>query len=154
MSEEASVVTPPEEKPVPPEEVTEPPTAEQIQESLRPVQEIGMTLLAVSAFLIGAVGFFRLDLLPGTLLGSGVVGLNYIWTRRIVVNVFQGDNVKRRMSLLYFIKFGVSVAVLFTALVVFQLAPLGVLLGVSNIVLAVMIHTVLTALRPQRPLNS
>jgi hypothetical protein len=111
---------------------------------LKPVNDIWRILIAVSILLVVGTGVLRLDFLPATLLGVSIFGVNFYWTRRIVLKVFHRQNVKRRMLLIYCSKFGLSVAVLFTAIVYFQLPALGLLIGLSNIVLAVLIYSIMS----------
>jgi hypothetical protein len=64
-----------------------------------------------------------------------------------VTNVFSKENVKRRMLLVYVVKFGLSITVLFVAVVVLQISALGLLIGLSNIVIAVILYAIASVFR-------
>ena len=121
--------------------------------ALKPVETLWKLLLLVSVILVAGTALFRLDFLTATLLGCAIVGLNFYWTRRVVLGVFLKENAKRRMLLIYVIKFGISAVILFMAVVRFQLPALGLLLGLSNIVIAVIIYSILNVFRPQRAMQ-
>lgn len=129
---------------------SDPPSSVQVSpKAIAPVNEVGIILIIVSIFLIGGTAILKLDFLPATLIGTLIVGLNFYWTRHIVLKFFKGKHIKRRMLIFYFLKFGISVAVLFTALIYFQLSAIGMLIGVSNIALAVMIYSVVNVFRTE-----
>ncbi len=117
-------------------------------EHLIPLNMIWRILIIVSLVLIAGTALLRLDFLPATLLGSTVVGLNFYWTRRIVLKVFYKENIKWRMFLVYVFKFGLSAIVLYVALAYFQLSPIGLLIGLSNIVLTMLIYSVVSIFHP------
>ncbi|MBF0239292.1 MAG: ATP synthase subunit I [SAR324 cluster bacterium] len=119
----------------------------QHQQQLGHVNAIWNILVVVSLILVGLTAVFHLDFLPGTLLGCAIVGLNFYWTRRIVTNVFSKENVKRRMLLVYVVKFGLSITVLFVAVVLLQISALGLLIGLSNIVIAVILYAIASVFR-------
>jgi hypothetical protein len=55
-----------------------------------------------------------------------------------------------RMMVFYLLKFGISVAVLFLSLVQFGLDPLGILIGLSTVVEAIVLNTILQTLIPPK----
>ena len=120
-----------------------------LPERLAQINELWRILLVVSAVILVATSFFGLDILPATLLGTAIIGFNFYWTRHIVVKIFQAaTQVKQRMVFLYLIKFGISIGILFVALIQFQMSALGLLIGLSNIVIAVMLQALKQTLFP------
>lgn len=103
--------------------------------------QLGKTLGLVTGFLCLLVGVLKLDFLPATLLGSAIVGFNFLATRRMFRLITVGQSLKGKLSLLYCLKLGVSMAVLYAAISWYHMPPLGILIGVSNILIAVTIYT-------------
>ncbi len=113
--------------------------------SLRDVTQI---LIVVSVLIILGVALFRLDFLLAALLGSAVVGFNFFLTRQVLLRVLLFKDLKRRMLVLYLLKLGLSVFVLYVAIVILQLPGLGILIGLSNIVIAIFIFSIKRTLFP------
>ncbi|MGK5093137.1 ATP synthase subunit I [Deltaproteobacteria bacterium TL4] len=118
-------------------------------ENIEHLDTLWNLLVLSSVGLLVFTAFLRLDILPSTLLGTGVVGFNFYWTRRIAAKLFHvASNIKRRMLFIYFFKFGLSVVILFSAIVYFRMSALGLLLGLSNIVVAVFLYSIKSVLFP------
>jgi hypothetical protein len=80
-----------------------------------------------------------IDFSVGVALGCLLVGLNYLWTRSVVRRVIQGDSSKARVVLTYMVKFGLTVLILFLAILQFGVDPLAILVGVTSLFVAVMV---------------
>ena len=80
-----------------------------------------------------------IDFSVGVALGCSVVGLNYVWTRSVVRRVLQGDSSKARVVLTYMVKLGLTVLVLFLAILRLEVDPLAILVGVTSLFVAVMV---------------
>ncbi len=92
-------------------------------------------LAAVSLLLVGGSYFWRgIDFAVGVLLGSGIVGLNFWWTRRAVSKALRDDSPKAILWISFLSKFGVTVAILSLAILQLEIDPLGILVGVSSLV--------------------
>ncbi|MBF0280843.1 MAG: hypothetical protein HQM13_23830 [SAR324 cluster bacterium] len=117
-------------------------------ETLASLFEVTLILIIVSIVIALATALFRLDFLPAVLLGLAVVGLNFFLTRQILLRVLLFKDLKRRMFVLYLLKLGISAVVLYIAIVSFQLSGLGVLIGLSNIVIAIFIFSIKRTLFP------
>jgi hypothetical protein len=87
--------------------------------------------------------------LPAVLLGCGVIGFNYFWTMQFVRKLLQEQKLQALDLLFSFTKFGISVIILFVAMQYFDFSPLGLLIGLSNIALAVIIYSFIRVMRPQ-----
>jgi small-conductance mechanosensitive channel len=70
-------------------------------------------------------------------LGCLVAGLNIAWTRIVISRALRGERTKARVLIAYFAKFGLTVLLLFLAIVRFGIDPLGILVGVSALLVAV-----------------
>jgi len=101
---------------------------------------VGAVLLAGSAWLGG------LDFGVGVLLGFAIVLLNFIWTKKAVRSILFSDRPRALLTLSFLVKFGITGAVLFYAILRLQVDAIGVLIGLSSLVLA----SVLFALDPGR----
>ena len=92
-------------------------------------------LLTVSGILILLAGILKLDYLLGVFLGCSVVGLNFHWTVVFVRNLIQYKKVQPLNLIFYLTKFAISALVLFGAINYFEIPPLGLIIGLSNILL-------------------
>lgn len=138
MTPDPSAV-PPSPEPSPPES---PPEADSGSSELKAAQDIQQLLVICSALLALVAAFLDLDYLPGSVLGSAVVGFNLHWTISFVRSLLESGRVSAGLVLVHLLKFGASVLVLYLALNPLGVPPLGLLLGLSNIVFAVAWHSV------------
>ena len=101
---------------------------------------LSWALVAVSAALSG-LGYLwgGIDFSVGVALGCLIVGLNYLWTRAVVRRVLRGEGSKGRVALSYLAKLGLTVLVLFLAILRFGVDPLAILIGVSSLFVSVMV---------------
>ena len=109
-------------------------------------------LFAVSIILVTGTAIFSLDLLPSVLLGCGVIGFNYFLTMQFVRKLLRERKLQARDFLFSFTKLGITVITLFVAMHYFELFPRGLLIGLSNIVLAIIIYSFIRVIRPQKSL--
>jgi hypothetical protein len=107
-------------------------------------------LFAASIILVAGTAIFSLDLLPSVLLGCGVIGFNYILTMQLVRKLLRKRKLQALDFLFSFTKLGFTVIILFVAMQYFELSPGGLLIGLSNIALAVIIYSFIRVMRPQK----
>ena len=107
-------------------------------------------LLGVSILLVLGTAILRLDLVPSVLLGCSVVGFNYFWTVKFVRKLLLDQKLQALDIIFILTKFGISVIVLFGALNILQLPPNGILIGISNVVLATVIFTLFRVISPKK----
>jgi len=107
-------------------------------------------LFAASIILVAGTAIFSLDLLPSVLLGCGVIGFNYLLTMQFVRKLLQEGKLQTLDLLFSFTKFGITIIILFVAMQYFDLSPGGLLIGLSNIALAVIIYSFFRVMRPQK----
>ena len=95
-------------------------------------------LLLGSAVLLTAGGYLwrGIDFSLGVLLGSGIAGLNYLWTRRVIQKALRGDHPKSRIGFSLLLKFGLTALILYFAIVRFHFDAMGILVGVSSLVIS------------------
>ena len=111
------------------------------------VRNLYTILLTVSGILILLTGILKLDYLLGVFLGCSVVGLNFHWTVVFVRNLIHDKKVQPLNLIFYLTKFAISALVLFGALNNFELPPLGLIIGLSNILLAVVAYSVINSMK-------
>ena len=111
------------------------------------VRTLYTILLTVSGILILLAGILKLDYLLGVFLGCSVVGLNFHWTMVFVRNLIQDKKVQPLNLIFYLTKFAISALVLFGALNYFEIPPLGLIIGLSNILLAVVAYSVINSMK-------
>ena len=92
-------------------------------------------------------GILKLDYLLGVFLGCSVVGLNFHWTVVFVRNLIHDKKVQPLNLIFYLTKFAISALVLFGALNNFEIPPLGLIIGLSNILLAVVAYSVINSMK-------
>ena len=107
-------------------------------------------LFTASIILAVGTAIFSLDLLPSVLLGCGVVGFNYLLTMQFVSKLLRKRKLQALDLLFSLTKFGITVIILFVAMQYFKLSPGGLLIGLSNIALAVIIYSFTRVMRPQK----
>ena len=111
------------------------------------VRTLYTILLTVSGILILLTGILKLDYLLGVFLGCSVVGLNFHWTVVFVRNLIHDKKVQPLNLIFYLTKFAISALVLFGALNYFDIPPLGLIIGLSNILLAVVAYSVINSMK-------
>ena len=107
-------------------------------------------LLIVSLVLVLGTAIFNLDHLTAVMLGCAVIGFNYFWTMKFVRKMLLERKLQALDLLFSLTKFGISVSTLFVAMQYFELSPGGLLIGLSNIALAVIIYSFIRVMRPQK----
>ena len=112
------------------------------------VSEITFILITVSLLIVLGTAFFKVDFVPGVLLGCLVVVLNFYLTRRILSRLMMFKDLKRRMLVLYLLKLGLSGIVLYLAIVQFRLPGLAILIGLSNILITMLVFAIKRTLFP------
>ena len=130
----------------------------EVSQDFAPTQEAGQLkqayvfrnlLFVASVILVAGTAIFSIDLLPSVLLGCGVIGFNYFWTMQFVRKLLQERKLQALDLLFSFTKFGISVIILFVAMQYFDFSAEGLLIGLSNIALAVLIYSFIRVMRPQ-----
>ena len=120
-----------------------------LQIGFRKATEFRNLLILASVVLAIASVLFGLDFLLGSLLGSAIVGLNFHWTVRFVLNMLEERKLRPLYLLIYGAKFIVSMMVLYVAIVQLDISAVGIMLGLSNILLAATAYSLI-----QRPRSS
>ena len=122
---------------------------EALQIGFRKATEFRNLLILASVVLAIVSLLFGLDFLLGSLLGSAIVGLNFHWTVRFVLNMLEERRLRPLYLLIYGAKFIVSMMVLYVAIVQLDISAVGIMLGLSNILLAATAYALI-----QRPRSS
>ncbi len=122
---------------------------EALQIGFRKATEFRNLLILTSGILAAVSLLFGLDFLLGSLLGSAIVGLNFHWTVRFVLNMLEERKLRPLYLLIYGAKFIVSMMVLYVAIVQLDINAVGIMLGLSNILLAATAYALI-----QRPRSS
>ena len=122
---------------------------EALQIGFRKATEFRNLLILASVVLAIVSLLFGLDFLLGSLLGSAIVGLNFHWTVRFVLNMLEERRLQSLYLIVYGAKFIVSMMVLYVAIVQLDIHAVGIMLGLSNILLAATAYALI-----QRPRSS
>lgn len=96
----------------------------------------GLLLLVSVALVIGAYLLAGIDFSLGVLLGSGIVVVNFFWSIRVFSRVLGEDHSRARLGTSWVLKFGFTALVLYFAVVRFGMHTVGIMVGVSSVVLA------------------
>ena len=107
-------------------------------------------LLGISIILVAGTAIFQLDLMPPVMLGCTVIGFNYYWTVKFVQKLLLERKLFALDLLFILTKFAISVIVLFGALTYLKLPPMGLLIGLSNVVLAAIMYSFVRVINPQK----
>lgn len=81
------------------------------------------------------------DFFKGALLGFLIVLLNAIWTKKLVAAMLFGGSPKALATAIFIMKFGLTAAILFLAILKLLIDPLAVLVGLSSLIAAAMIFS-------------
>ena len=111
------------------------------------VRTLMITLLCISGILILLTGILKLDYLPGVFLGCAVIGLNFYWTFVFVKNLIHDKKIQPLNLFFYLIKFAISALTLFWAINYFEIPPLALIFGLSNIILTIMAYSVIHSMK-------
>ena len=122
---------------------------EALQIGFRKATEFRNLLILASVVLAIVSLLFGLDFLLGSLLGSAIVGLNFHWTARFALNMLEERKLRPLYLLIYGAKFIVSMMILYVAIVQLDISAVGIMLGLSNILLAATAYALI-----QRPRSS
>lgn len=94
-----------------------------------------------AALVVGGYLWRGVDFAAAVLLGFAVVALNYLWTKNLVSSIVSAAKAERPkpkalLTLSYIVKFALTAVVLFVALLRYGVDPVGILLGLSALLIA------------------
>lgn len=125
-------------EPTPPQAAPEPGRTAPSAGSLRALRAYYATLGVLGAVLVGGGWLWRgIDFAGAVLLGFAVVALNFAWTKNLVSSLlFVRQRARALVVTAYVIKFALTAVVLYIAIVRYQVDPLGILIGLSALLVA------------------
>lgn len=104
---------------------------------------INVTLLAVFAILtLGSYWFKDLDFAKATLIGCVVVAINFFISQRLIGKLIFEKKLQASLLIAYIFKLGVSAVILFVAVTKLQVDVVGLMLGLSSILISTVISTI------------
>ncbi len=98
------------------------------------------TVLIVLAWLLGG-----LDMAEGALLGCVLVGVNLLGTVAFIRMVLRDGRYKALLFVSFIAKFGGTMVVLYLAIVRYGLSAVGILIGLSSMLLASLLYAAIRA---------
>jgi len=108
----------------------------------RKVFVLNMCLLAVFLVLaLGSYGWGGLDFAKATLVGCLVVAINFFVSQRIIARFITEKTLPLNLVVVYLFKLAVSILILFVAVTRLQMDPVGLMLGLSSILVSTVIST-------------
>ena len=111
---------------------------------------LNMTLLAIFAVLtLGGYWFRGLDFAKATLIGCTVVAINFFVSQRLIAKLIIERKLQATLLITYIFKLGFSVLILYYAVITLRVDSIGLMLGLSSILFATVISTLLRRPRPQ-----
>ena len=116
-------------------------TTAQDSERRKLIVDFNRLVVVASLLVVAFAAYLDLDYIFPSVLGSVVSGLNLHWTIRFVNALLIEHRASALVIIFHLLKFGISAAVIYFALSILHLSALGLLLGLSNIVLAVFFFT-------------
>jgi ATP synthase I chain len=115
----------------------------------RALRRIFLLLGAVTVALAGGTwAWAGLDTARGVLLGCAVVALNLLGTAHFVGAVLAERRFKGRLIASLTVKLGLTLAVLYIAVSRWDMSPLGIVIGLSSMLIVSLLYTVF---RPAEP---
>ncbi|MBU2510612.1 ATP synthase subunit I [bacterium] len=95
---------------------------------------LNTSLLVIFALLVlGSYWFGGVDFAKGTLVGCIVVAINFFVSQRLVGNLILEKSLNPILVIAYLAKLGVSILILFIAVIKLQVDVVGVMLGLSSV---------------------
>jgi hypothetical protein len=120
----------------------------------RRVFMLNLTLLAVFALLTaGGWWLMGVDFAKATLVGCVVVAINFFVSQRLIARFIVERALRLSLLVAYLFKLAVSVMILFIAVTRLQLDPVGLMVGLSSIIVATVIATLLRGQTPETTPN-
>ena len=116
----------------------------------RRVLVLNITLLVIFAVLIlGGYWFQGLDFAKATLIGCTVVAINFFISQRLIARLIIEKKLQINLLITYIFKLGISILVLYYAVTTMRVDSVGLMLGLSSILFATVISTLLRKTREQ-----
>ena len=108
-------------------------------------------LAAISAALVALAWLLGgLDMAEGALLGCALVGLNLVGTVALIRLVLRDRRYKALLFVSFIVKFGLTMVVLYLAIVRYGMSAIGILIGLSAMLLTSLLYA---AMRPPPPVE-
>jgi hypothetical protein len=108
---------------------------------LRAPRRLYAQLGAISAALLALAWLLGgLDMAEGALLGSGLVALNLMGTVAFIRMVLRDRRYRALLFVSFIAKFGLTMAALYIAIVRFGMSAVGILIGLSSLLLASLLY--------------
>ena len=107
-------------------------------------------LVIFVAFPVAGYFYSGLDFMKATLIGCGVVAFNFFSSQFLLAKVVLESRAVFRLIVWYLIKFALSVAVLFVAVVQWQVDLVGLMIGLSSVVISTVISSLMRGEVPQQ----
>ena len=115
-----------------------------------PLRRFVLLLFALSPVVVAAAWLIDgVDFALAALVGCLIVDVNFLWTRSVVRKAFLEVNPRLWLGVSYTFRMGVTTLVLYIAIRELGLDPIGIVVGVSVLVLASLMYGVLAALFPE-----
>ena len=116
----------------------------------RRVFVLNITLLVIFGVLIlGGYWFSGLDFAKATLIGCTVVAINFFISQRLIARLIVEKKLQVNLLITYIFKLGVSILILYYAVTSLRVDSVGLMLGLSSILFATVISTLLRKTREQ-----
>ena len=111
---------------------------------------LNITLLVIFAVLIlGGYWFSGLDFAKATLIGCTVVAINFFISQRLIARLIIERKLQINLLITYIFKLGVSILILYYAVTSLRVDSVGLMLGLSSILFATVISTLLRKTKEQ-----
>ena len=108
------------------------------------VLRLNRTLWSVFAVLSGgSYAFAGIDFAKGTLIGCGVVAINFFISQRLIRQLIPEKKLQAKLLLSYIFKLTLSIVILFLAVTRLKVDLIGLMLGLSSILFAVVLSTII-----------
>ncbi|NQU64412.1 MAG: ATP synthase subunit I [SAR324 cluster bacterium] len=91
----------------------------------------------------GSYAFMGIDFAKGTLIGCGVVAINFFISQRLIGKLMLEKKLQAGLLLSYFFKLTLSIVILFLAVTRLKVDLIGLMLGLSSIFCAVVLSTMI-----------
>ena len=106
------------------------------------IKELEYILWGVGIFLVAGAFWYNTDFLIAVSIGVVIVIVNFVLTRKAVGQLVNNGNTKNKMLFLYLLKMGVSAILIYFAILHFEVSPIGILLGISSLIIAIFLYTI------------
>jgi len=110
----------------------------------RRILRLNTVLICIFIILpLGSFFFVGLDFAKATLIGCSVVAINFFVSQFLMAKIILENEAPFQLLIWYFIKFALSIGILYVAVLQWKVEMVGLMIGLSSVFVSTMISSLL-----------